>query len=65
MNKKSLRLQIMNHKINTFSVEKIPCINLLEYHQKELQNDSHSFKTLKDIPFSRYKNVSVKNRKPV
>jgi hypothetical protein len=63
MNQKSLRLQIMNHKINKFSVEKIPCINLLEYHQKELRNESKHFKTLKDIPVSNYKNVSVKNRK--
>ena len=63
MNKKSLRLQIMNHNIKTFSVEKIPCINLLEYYQKEMKNDSRHFKTLKDIPFSKNKSVKNRNRK--
>jgi hypothetical protein len=62
MNQKSLRLQIMNDKITKFSVEKIPCVNLLEYHQKELRNDSKHFKTLKDIPFSKH-HVSTRRKR--
>ena len=67
MNKKSLREQIRNNKINHFDVEKIPCVNLLDYHQKEsklFNEPQYYFKTLKDIPSSTYKkNVSVKKRK--
>jgi hypothetical protein len=67
MNKKSIREQIRNNKINNFDVEKIPCINLLDYHQKEsntFNEPQYYFKTLKDIPSSTYKkNVSVKKRK--
>jgi hypothetical protein len=68
MNNKSLREQIRNNKkFNLDSVEKIPCINLLDYHQKEsstFNKPNHYFKTLKDIPSTIYKkNVSVKKRK--
>ena len=67
MNKKSIREQIRNNKINNFDVEKIPCINLLDYHQKEsntFNEPQYYFKTLKDIPSSQYKkNISVKKRK--
>jgi hypothetical protein len=71
-NNNSLREQIMNNtKINVDAVEKIPCINLLDYHQKESKTYTEQpnyFKTLKDIPLlksSKYKqNISVfKKRK--
>lgn len=65
-NDKSLREQIrINKKIDPSCVEKIPCINLLDYHQKEIQTyteQEHYFKTLKDISYK--KNISVaQNRK--
>jgi len=68
-NDKSLREQILNNKkINISGVEKIPCINLLDYHQKETKTyteQPHYFKTLKDVPFTSYrKNISLaQNRK--
>jgi hypothetical protein len=70
-NDKSLREQIRNNKnlkLDPSSVEKIPCINLLDYHQKETKTyteQPHYFKTLKDVPFTSYrKNISiVQNRK--
>ena len=66
-NDKSLREQIRNNKkLDPSSVEKIPCINLLDYHQKETKTyteQPHYFKTLKDITTYR-KNISVaQNRK--
>jgi hypothetical protein len=68
-NDNSLRNQIFNNKkLNTSSVEKISCNNLLDYHQKEIKTyteQTHYFKSLKDIQFSNYKqNISVfKKRK--
>uniref|UniRef100_A0A6C0JNY6 Uncharacterized protein n=1 Tax=viral metagenome TaxID=1070528 RepID=A0A6C0JNY6_9ZZZZ len=73
-NANSLREQIMNNtKINVDAVEKIPCNNLLDYHQKESQTyaeQPHYFKTLNDIPLlnsskqNKNKNISVfKKRK--
>jgi hypothetical protein len=70
--KGDLREQIMNNKkINVDAVEKIPCNNLLDYHQKESKTyteQPHYFKSLKDIPIlksSKYKqNISIiKKRK--
>ena len=70
-NSKSLREQIINKnlklKIDLSAVQKIPCINLLDYHQKESKtyNDqTHYFKSLKDIPFSSYrKNISIAKKR--
>ena len=56
-NDKSLREQIRNNKkLDPSSVEKIPCINLLDYHQKETKtyaDQPHYFKTLKNVTFKR------------
>jgi hypothetical protein len=56
-NDKSLREQIRNNKkLDPSSVEKIPCINLLDYHQKETKTYTekpHYFKSLKDVSFKR------------
>jgi hypothetical protein len=67
-NSKSLREQIRNNKkLDPSSVEKIPCINLLDYHQKEIKTyaeQAHYFKSLKDIPFSSYrKNISIAKKR--
>ena len=63
-NDKSLREQIrINKKIDPSCVEKIPCINLLDYHQKEIKTyteQAHYFKTLKDIS---YKNISIAKKR--
>ena len=64
----SLKQQIFNNKkLNISAVEKIPCVNLLDYHYKETKTyvgQLNYFKTLKDISFSKYKkNISVKKRK--
>ena len=67
-----MREQIINNKnlklkLDASSVEKIPCINLLDYHQKELKTyteQSHYFKSLKDIPFTSYrKNISIAKKR--
>jgi len=69
-NDKSLREQIINNKklkLDPSSVEKIPCINLLDYHQKELKTyteQTHYFKSLKDVPFKSYKkNISISKKR--
>ena len=67
-NNNSLREQINknNKKIDSSSVQKISCNNLLEYHQKETKTyteQTQYFKSLKDITSYR-KNISVaQNRK--
>ena len=57
--KGDIRDQISNNtKINVKSIKKIPCINLLDYHQKESKtytDQPHYFKTLKDIMFKKRK----------
>lgn len=64
-NDKSLREQIrINKKIDPSCVEKIPCINLLDYHQKEIKTyteQEHYFKTLKDISYR--KNISIAKKR--
>lgn len=65
-----VRHQISNNKkIDTSSVQKISCINLLEYHHKDIKTSfeyhhakpNYYFKSLKNIPL---KNISVaQNRK--
>jgi hypothetical protein len=56
-----------NKKIDTSSLQKISCINLLEYHHREtktLADQAHYFKSLKNIPASTYrKKEVVQNRK--
>jgi hypothetical protein len=39
-----------NVKLDVSSVEKIPCLNLLDYNYKEEKTNNRSFKTLKQIP---------------
>jgi hypothetical protein len=72
-NSNSLREQILNNTtLDPSGVEKISCNNLLDYHQKESKTyteQTHYFKTLKDVPLlkcntSYKKNISVfKKRK--
>ena len=52
----SLPYQIMkNKKIDVSNIEKIPCVNLLDYSYQEEKKSNNYYKTLKQVPLLKLK----------
>jgi hypothetical protein len=52
----SLPYQIMeNLKLDVSHIEKIPCVNLLDYSYQEYKGNKQSYKTLKQVPLAKLK----------
>jgi hypothetical protein len=48
--------QIMkNVKLDVSNIEKIPCVNLLDYSYQEYKDNKQSYKTLKQVPLAKLK----------
>jgi hypothetical protein len=52
----ALPTQILkNKKLDISNIEKIPCVNLLDYAYREEKDSKHSYKTLKHVPLVKLK----------